>query len=110
MVSREADLRKVEDQLEKRLLEMEKLREDLEKLLEQTDDQREEKVLSLVKMIESMRSAQGAGVMTVLDDNLAIEVLERMNKGKAGKMLAKMEPARAASLAEKLTRKPLANP
>ncbi len=105
--AREADLRQVESQLEGRIEEVEVLREGLMELLEEADQARESKVQSLVKMLAATRSKQGAAIMSALDDELAVEVLERMNTGKAGKLLAAMDPERAAKLAEMMTVTPL---
>lgn len=100
---REEDLRRVEEGLQGRLDELTALRDELRTLLEDADAEREERVKGLVKMVESMRAAQAATMVAELEDELAVDVLDRMNKGKAGKMLSKMDPAKAASLAEQLT-------
>ena len=105
--AREADLRQVEAQLEGRIDEVEALRAGLMELLEEADAQRETKVRTLVKMLSATRSKQGAAIMGELDDDLAVEVFERMNTAKAGKIMAAMDPARAAKLAEMLTEEPL---
>ena len=101
--AREGDLRRVEDDLQARLDELATLRAELRELLEQGNAEREARVDGLVKMVENMRSKQAATVVSELEDDLAVEVLDRMNRGKAGKMLAAMDPSRAADLAEQLT-------
>ena len=105
--ARESDLRQVEAELDARLAELQELRETLKGLLEESDEVREARIRQLTKMVESMRSKQAAGVFAELDNELAVEVLRRMNKAKAGKALAAMEPARAAALGELLTRSPV---
>jgi len=105
--AREADLRQVETELEERLAELQALRESLSVMLEESDEVREERVRQLTKMVEAMRSKQAAGVFAELDDDLAVQVLRRMNKAKAGKTLAAMDPVRAALLSEMLTRSPV---
>jgi flagellar motility protein MotE (MotC chaperone) len=79
-------------------------------MLTDLDGEREERVASLVKMFESMRPKQAAAILQVTDDEIALEVLERMNRGKAGKTLAAMEPKRAATLAERIGRAALTEP
>ncbi len=103
ITDREEDLRRVEDDLQGRLDTLTGLRDELRTLLEQADGEREERIKGLVKMVESMRPAQAATMVSELDDDLAVDVLDRMNKSKAGKMLSKMDPDKAASLAEQLT-------
>lgn len=105
--AREADLRQVETELEERLAELKELRESLGGLMEESDEVREERVRQLTKMVEAMRSKQAAGVFAELDDDLAVQVLRRMNKAKAGKTLAAMDPVRAALLSEMLTQSPI---
>ena len=105
--AREADLRQVETELEERLAELKALRESLAVMLEESDEVREERVRQLTKMVEAMRSKQAAGVFAELDDDLAVQVLRRMNKAKAGKTLAAMQPTRAALLSEMLTQSPI---
>ena len=104
------DLRTAEAALETRLLELQKLRDQIREMLTDLDAEREERVASLVKMFESMRPKQAAAILAVTDDEVALEVLERMNQGKAGKTLAAMEPKRAASLAERIGRAALSTP
>jgi flagellar motility protein MotE (MotC chaperone) len=104
------DLRTAEAALETRLLELQNLRDQIRGMLTDLDGEREERVASLVKMFESMRPKQAAAILQVTDDEIALEVLERMNRGKAGKTLAAMEPKRAATLAERIGRAALTEP
>ena len=94
-------------ELKGRIEELESLREELQVLMSEGDAQRNERVEALIKMTESMRSAQAAAVLEEMDQDLAVEVLDGMNRGKAGKALAAMPPAKAAELAEALTLTPL---
>lgn len=105
--TREADLRQVEADLQARMTELSALRDELKVLLDASDVAREERVKGLVKMVEAMRPNQAAEVFAALDDELAVDVLKRMNKAKAGKALAAMDPARASVLAEMMTRAPI---
>ncbi len=104
---RETELREVEDELQARLEELEAVRTEIQVLLDEGDQAREERVLALIKMTESMRSKQAAVFLTELDEDLAVEVLDGMNRTKAGKALALMQPAKAAKLAESLTLGPI---
>ena len=106
--TREADLRAAEAELQSRLDELKKVREDIQGMLNQLDEEQERRVTSLVKMMEAMRDKQAASILNEAEDAVALEVLMRMNVAKAGKALAKMEPARAAFFAEKMGRPPLA--
>ena len=102
ITAREADVRAAEEQVERRIQDLQSLREQIRTSLEELDGDREARVAGLVKMFESMRPNQAAAILTVTEDDIALEVLERMNRTKAGKALAKMEPKRAAYLAERI--------
>ncbi len=106
--TREADLRAAETELQSRLDELKKVRDDIQAMLEELDDEQKKRVTTLVKMMEAMRDKQAALILNEAEDAVALEVLMRMNVAKAGKALAKMEPARAAFFAEKMGRPPLA--
>jgi flagellar motility protein MotE (MotC chaperone) len=108
--AREASLRAraqqmsaAEARLDERLSQLEAARSAIEAQLAEGDAAREERVAALVKMVEAGRAAQVAAMFGALDDALAVDVLERMNRAKAGKLLAALPPQKAAALAAKLT-------
>ena len=105
--AREADLRAAEAELNARLEEIKAVREDIQKMLVQLDEQQQERVTTLVKMMESIRDKQAAAILNETEDAVALEVLMRMNVAKAGKAMAKMDAARAAFFADKLGAPPL---
>ena len=106
LIARESDLRQVEVDLQTRLEDLQAERAKLELLLQEADAAKEVRIRAIVKMVESMRSGDAAKVVEELDDTLAVSVLHSMNKTKAGKLLAAVEPRRAAFLAEKLAEAP----
>ncbi len=97
---KEADLRAAQEEIEQRLAALQALRDDLRVQLGDLDAEREARITHLVKMFEAMRPKQAAGILEVTEDSVALEVLERMKKDKAGKVLAGMTPDRAAFFAE----------
>jgi len=105
--AREADLRAAEAEVKSRLDELKAVRGEIQAMLGQLDEKQQERVTTLVKMMESMRDKQAAAILDETEDVVALEVLMRMNVAKAGKALAKMEPGRAAFFAEKLGAPPL---
>lgn len=106
LAARESDLRQVEADLQERLKELQLEREKLELLLQEADTAKDARIRAIVKMVESMRSGDAAKIIEELENELAVSVLSRMNKTKAGKLLAAVEPRRAAYLAELLANKP----
>ncbi len=101
---REDDLHAVEERLEARITELTALRDEIGGQLAQVDTKTAERRDGLVKMFEGMRSKDAAAVLTQLDRELATEVLDNMNRTKAGKLLAAMSPSAAARLAERMAR------
>jgi flagellar motility protein MotE (MotC chaperone) len=99
LAAREADLRLAEQKLEERVEELQLLRAELEQQLTALDEAREARVVGLVRMFEGMRSKDAAAILAGTETDIAIAVLERMSRMKAGKVLAEMEPDQAADLA-----------
>ncbi len=99
LAAREADLRLAEQKLEERVTELQTLREELRVQLGTLDEARETRVVGLVRMFEGMRSKDAAAILASTETDIAIAVLERMSRMKAGKVLAEMEPDQAADLA-----------
>ena len=58
-------------------------------------------------MFESMRPPYAAAILVKTEPNVAVEVLGRMNKSKAGKVMAAMAPDRAAWFADQIGGPPL---
>jgi len=102
VAAQEEDLRVAKAEIEATLLELEAVRDETRTLLGAVDEDREERVTRLYKMLENMRPAQAAAVLEDTPEPVALEVLMRMNQAKAGRALAAMEPEKAGVLAEKL--------
>jgi flagellar motility protein MotE (MotC chaperone) len=100
----ERSIRDAEDDLEKRLAHLETLKVELRDGLQVLDEQEETRREGLTKMVESIRARDAAPMFTALADEVALDVLGRMNSQKAGKLLGELPALRAASLAEKLAR------
>jgi len=98
----EAELKSAETTLAERLKVLQSTRDEIAALLSQADTAREEKVMALVKMIESGRASNVAPMFDELPPELAVEVLDRMNRTRAGRLLVALPPSRAADLAERM--------
>lgn len=96
---KEADLRAAQVEVEDRIEELQGLRDEVRAQLAELDEDREARITHLVKMFESMRGKQAAGVLEKTEPDIALEVLERMKKDQAGKVLAAMDPTIAGQFA-----------
>lgn len=103
LTDREADLREAEQRLEVRLLEMETLRDEIDGKLAELDAIEERRRGQVTEMTEKMRAKQSGPFLAALDEDLAVDLLDRMQPSKAAKILAAMPPPKAARLAEQLT-------
>lgn len=99
---READLRAAEDRLEARLGELQELRASIDLQLEGLAEDDERRRAALVVMVEKMKGKDAAPMVGKLDQELAVDVLDRMNPAKAAKVLAAMPPGQSAALASRL--------
>ena len=100
---READIREAEARLAERLEELEAVRTELDEKLAALDEIEENRRTALTEMTEKMRPKEAAPFLTAMDDDLAVDLLDRMQPAKAGKVLAAMNPPKAARLVEQLT-------
>jgi flagellar motility protein MotE (MotC chaperone) len=103
MADRESELRDAETRLEQRMQALAEARTQLEAQLQEADAERDARLTALVKMVESNRATSIAPMFGQLESDLAVQVLDRMNRKKAGKLLAVLPADAAASLAEKMT-------
>lgn len=103
LAQREQDLRIAEQRIETRLEELQQLRKDLEQAVGQVDEEEEDRLIGVVKMFEAMRGKEAAPIMTAMSPEEAVQVLDRMNRTKAGKLLAALPPVLAADLASRMT-------
>lgn len=100
--AREADLTSAEGLLEVRLRELETVRTEIASLLDKRDEASQQKIQELAATVGGMKAKAAAPVVASVREDLAVAVLANMPASKSGKILAAMEPAVAARLAEKL--------
>lgn len=100
--AREQGIRDAATKLEGRLTEMAALRTAIAAELDRSDERRETRVNALVTMVESNRASAIAPMFGSLEVPLAVDVLDRMNRQKAGKLLAALPPVHAATLATRM--------
>ena len=103
LAARESELAEAEKRLDARLAELSALRSEVSKRLDEADEDRTKRLAGLVTMVEKNRAGDIAPMFAALDEALAVQVLERMNRAKAGKLIAVLEPGLAARLAAAMT-------
>ncbi len=105
LTERGALLAVAEQRLDQKMAELAALRSRIEAMLGQLDEQREEQVLSLVRIYEAMRPADAAAIFNGLDMDVMIGVLQRMREQKAAPILAAMDPVRARTVTAELAQR-----
>tara|TARA_B100001248_G_scaffold262689_1_gene260940 strand:+ start:3719 stop:4468 length:750 start_codon:yes stop_codon:yes gene_type:complete len=87
--------------LDKKLAEIKKIREDISSALSTEVNKDEKRVQKLVEVYSNMKPALAAKLFEELDEKLAIEILGKMKKANAANILNYIEPAKARRLSEK---------
>jgi len=94
-----ADIQKELEQLRKLKKEI----EELQKLFEQKVEQKEVEYLAqIAKIYESMQPEEAARRLERLDDDTAVTIIVTLKPKTAGRILAQIEEARAATLSKKI--------
>jgi flagellar motility protein MotE (MotC chaperone) len=102
ITARESGIRDAQAKLDTRLTELTAIRTAISADLDRSDERRETRIAALVTMVESNRASAIAPMFGALEVPLAVDVLDRMNRQKAGKLLAALPPARAAVFATRM--------
>lgn len=99
---RAAELDAAAKRLDARMAELTTLRKELDARLAEADAADEAHLVELVAMIEANKPPAIAPMFQKLDPALAVKVLDRMKRAKAGKLLMALPPEQAAALAARM--------
>jgi flagellar motility protein MotE (MotC chaperone) len=106
--SKEADLKKLEEELHNQKIELEKRLAQLEQLRTQIGNQLQERVNTdaeqvdkLVAFYSSMKPVTAAKVIEKINEDLAVEVLRKMKKKNAAEIMNMIQADKAQRLSEK---------
>jgi flagellar motility protein MotE (MotC chaperone) len=109
LAKRDAELKRREDEIAAKetavteeLKQLDTVRDEIKQAQGLGDAKSEEKVGKLVETFESMSPKAAAIIVSAVDERLAVEAMARLSSAKLGKILAAMDPAKSAPLAEKL--------
>lgn len=95
---REMELKTLQAEVDKKIDELSRRREELAAMLAQKDAAEIQKAQELSKMYEKMDPNIAAGIIAGLDKDLAVAILEGMRAKSAGRILAGMDQDVAAAL------------
>ena len=107
---REAELAKLEEELQKqrvgieeKIKTLEKTRAEISATLKGRVEQDQEKVMKLVDVYSSMKPTSASKVIESLNEDLAVAILDKMKKKNAAEILNTMSGPKAKRLSEMLT-------
>lgn len=103
-------LKTLQKEVDKKLVRMQNLRQELTKLLDRKQTEEGKRVVELSKIYEKMDAVKAAALVKNLDPQLAVELLAAMNKKNAGKILDNLDKKTATSLSTGFTEFPVEQP
>jgi len=95
---RKMELKRLEVEVDKKLEQLGRTREDIRKLLAEKDEKELARVMELSKIYEKMVPENAARLLMALDQKLAVGILEKMKVKAASAVLNKMDRKEAARL------------
>ena len=95
---RKKELKRLEEEVDKKLEQLNQLRLNVEKLLAEKDAAEQKQIQDLAKMYEKMTADKAATVLGTVDQGLAVAILKQMKTKSAAKILNSMEREKAAKL------------
>ena len=94
-----------EKELSERADELVLLKKEIEGYFHKAESERDSRVKWLAQVYNNMRAEEVAPILQKLEDDLALEVLSRMDERQVGKILGMMDVQKAAKLAQKIGKK-----
>ena len=98
LATREALLQAAEQELDRKYQEMDAIRSEIKKLLEEQSEEEKARIASLVKIYEGMKPKEAARIFDTLDLDILVSVTSQMSERKLSPVLASMNPDRAKTL------------
>jgi flagellar motility protein MotE (MotC chaperone) len=103
--SRDRLLNAAEGRLDKRIGELQQLRDSIEILVREYTDQEKADLQSIVKIYESMKPKDAARILEDLEMRILLGIMEAMKERKSAPILAAMGAKRAREITAELARK-----
>lgn len=102
--ARERLLSAAEGRLDTRIGELKQLRDSIEALVRQYDDQEKAELQSIVKIYETMKAKDAAAILEELEMPILLSIMEIMKERKSALILAAMGTERAREVTTELAR------
>ncbi|MBN8511542.1 MAG: hypothetical protein J0L79_00735 [Rickettsiales bacterium] len=102
--TREQLLKATENKLDQKVTELKGLQSQLEELMKQYDQKEQGKILSLVKIYETMKPKEAAKIFDELEMPVLLKVVSNMKEVKVAPIIAAMNPTKARDLSIELAK------
>lgn len=102
--TREQLLKATENKLDQKVTELKELQSQLEELMKQYDHKEQGKILSLVKIYETMKPKEAAKIFDELEMPVLLKVVSNMKEVKVAPIIAAMNPTKARDLSIELAK------
>lgn len=102
VVQRELLLKAAEERFEAKVVELTKLRGEIDVLIKKYDEQEEVKLRNTIKIYENMKPKDAARIFEELEMRVLLEVVARMKEAKLAPILALMNPQKAMEVTTKM--------
>jgi flagellar motility protein MotE (MotC chaperone) len=95
---REALLQAAEQRINEKIAKLDEMKKAIDASFKKEDQQDDSKLLSLVKIYQTMKPKEAARIFEQLDLPVLLDVMERMKEAKTAPILAAMDPAKAKAV------------
>ena len=102
---REALMKAAEQRITEKVNELKAVQAKLEGMVNQQEGDKDDQLKRLVKIYETMKPKDAARIFEQLDDNVLLDVAERMKEAKLALVLASMDPKRATTVTVELAKR-----
>lgn len=102
VIQKEGLLTAAEDRIDKKIVELQKVRTEIEGLIKTYDEQEDKEIKSLVQIYEKMKPKDAARIFDELDMDILLQVFDRMKASKSASVLANMRPQKAKEITSRI--------
>lgn len=95
---------KFNEEISKKVVELKKLRDEIQKTIDVQNKVTKENVASLIKIYESMKPKEAAPIFNKLDFEILLQIVQGMNKKKTASIMALMDVDRVKVLSQVLAK------
>lgn len=95
-------LNAAEKKVNRKIEELKALKEEVDALLNQYNEKENQKILKLVKIYQSMKPKDAAGIFNEMNITILLEVMDKMSERKAAPILASMDVIKAREVTVRL--------